>query len=124
MSDTVSIQVTLDPEDLAEDLLNAGGFDISKFILHIDEQIADFGFTIDLVVKLLGPMLEESEKYTQYLGSKALEQNFGDPAEHLATWPHPSHPMHSRSYAEDFEEEGKRTEVLREAIKLLGSLVE
>jgi hypothetical protein len=119
---TISIQVSLDPEELAEDLLNAGGFDIMAFILHLDEQIADKGFTIDLVRKLIGPLIEDNSKYLEYLASKALEQNFGDPPR--AEWPHPSHPMHARNYAIEWEEEEKKYNTLMEVGRLLSSLVD
>lgn len=122
MSDTISIQVSLDPEDLAEDLLNAGGFDITKFILHLDESVADEGFTLGLIDKLIEPLLVDREKTIEYLASKALEQNFGDKPSNL--WPSPSHPMYARDFAKEWEEEGERVKTLKQIKKLLSSLVE
>jgi hypothetical protein len=122
MANTISIQVSLDPEDLAEDLLNAGGFDITKFILHLDESIADEGFTLGLIDRLIEPLLGDREKTVEYLASKALEQNFGDKPNNL--WPGPSHPMYSRDFAKEWEEEEERVNTLKQIKKLLSSLVE
>jgi hypothetical protein len=123
MANTISIQVSLDPEDLAEDLLNAGGFDITKFILHLDESIADEGFTLGLIDRLIEPLLGDREKTVEYLASKALEQNFGDKPNN-PSWPGPSHPIHMRNYAEEWEEEEKKYNALKQIKKLLSSLVE
>jgi hypothetical protein len=122
MSDLVSLRVLLNPSDLAFDLLQAGEFDIEKFILCIDEEIADEGFTIGLMEKLLESLLTGSEGYIEYLSTKALEQNFGDTSP-TAEWPHPSYPMFMRNYAKELDEESEKLNKLKSIKKLLGSLV-
>lgn len=126
MKSVVSIQVTVDPEDLAEDLLHAGGFDIKKFILHLDEQIADEGFTVDLISTLVESLAQENSTHLEYLAGKALEQNFADETANTRrpNWPGPSHPMYMRDYAKEWDEAEKRKETFKQIKKLLGSLVE
>lgn len=118
---TISIQVSLDPEELAEDLLNAGGFDITKFILHLDEMISDEGFTLELVTKLLKGLMVDYESRVEYLAKQALEQSFG--ANPPAPWPSPSHPIHMRDYAKEWEEEEEWHNILKDTLKGMDKLL-
>lgn len=108
----IRIAVDLDAETLAQDIVDAGGFDIEEFILEIDERISDEGFTIDLVKKLLRTLVEDTDSFLEYLAKMSLEQNFGGD---LGT-------SYQRDYAKEWEREEKRIATMKTVIKLLEDL--
>jgi hypothetical protein len=118
---TIRLTTELEPSDLAADLLEAGGFDIIEFILHLDEQVADESFTLQLIQKLVGSISDENETYLRWLAERALEQNFGDGSK-SSEETLPRHPVYMRNYAKEWEEEDDKRRKLKEIGKLVDSL--
>ena len=113
----ISLNVAINAEDLIENLLDQSDLDPGKFILSLDEAIADEGFTLDLISELTKPLIRDNNQHLEFLASKSLEQNFNPevgPISHL----------YRRNYSAEWEKQQTLCKNLSQIEKLLNAVLE
>jgi hypothetical protein len=119
---TIRLTVDVEPSELAADLLQVGGFNITEFILNLDEEIGDEAFTLTLVRKLLKRLSAESQSHAEWLAKMSLEQNFGDGEVDAINAV--GDPIMIRNYAKEWDVVEEWHKKLLDVERLLSSLVE
>ena len=117
----ISLHVVADPYDLINDLVGSrnSGLNLIDFVLALDADVSDEGFTIELVVALVKSLMADREEYVEDLAKKALEQTLLPPDEDAERF---SKSFATRNYTKEWEEELEHQEILVEVIKFLGKL--
>jgi len=113
----ISLNVTIDAEDLVTELLMDGSLDPAEFILSLDKAVADEGFTLQVIFELTKTLIRDNEEYVEFLAAKTLEQNF-DPA--LS----PAFGTIGRNFSEEWEKEQTENDGLHQIKKLLSIMLE
>ena len=118
----ISLHVVADPYDLINDLVGSrnSGLNLIDFVLALDADVSEEGFTIELVVALVKSFIADREFYVENLAKKALEQTLLPPDEEAKRFRNSFPPT---NYTKEWEEELERQEILSQVIKLLGKFL-
>ena len=108
----ISLHVFADPCDIIEDLVSNSRVNLIEFILAIDDEVSDEGFTIELMSSIVKSLHSSNVEYVEMLAGKALEQT-------LIPHDHSTEFFSIRDYPEEWEKELKRQEILANVLKLL-----
>jgi hypothetical protein len=109
----VTLNVFADPHDLINDLVADHTLDLTEFILALDADVCDEGFTIELVKGLVKSLLADRESYVENLATLL-------PPDEEAERFRNSFP--GTDYTKEWEEELRRYEIFTEVVRLLGKL--
>jgi hypothetical protein len=112
----ISLNVGIDAEDLIANLVEESGLDLAKFILSMDEEVADEGFTLHLISELTKSLIRDNKEAAEFLASKSLEQTF-DPATTKNSDLH-------RNYSAEWDEQQTLCQTLSQIEKLLNTILE
>jgi hypothetical protein len=115
----VTLNVFADPHDLINDLVADHTLDLTEFILALDADVCDEGFTIELVKGLVKSLLADRESYVENLAKKSLEQTLLPPDEEAERF---RNSFPGTDYTKEWEEELRRYEIFTEVVRLLGKL--
>lgn len=118
----VSLHVAIDPIDLIAGLIEDHSLNLIEFILALDADVSDEGFTIELVTALVKSLLADREGLVENLARKALEQALLPPIDEDAKRFGWSGAFTTTNYTKEWEEELVRQEILEQVVKLLGKL--
>lgn len=112
----ISLNVGIDTEDLIANLVEESDLDLAKFILSIDEEVADEGFTLHLISELTKTLIRDNKEAAEFLASKSLEQTFNPevgPISHL-----------HRNYSAEWDKQQTLCQTLSQIEKLLNTILE
>jgi hypothetical protein len=122
----ISLNVTIDAEDLVTELLMDGSLDPAEFILSLDKAVADEGFTLQVIFELTKTLIRDNEEYVEFLATKTLEQNFDpalSPAFGTKTLEQNFDPVAERNFSEEWEKEQTENDGLHQIKKLLSIML-
>lgn len=106
----MEITCTIDENEILDAVADSG--DPLKFIVDLDEYIADEGFTIDLMSRLAQSMVREYEATEHHYTNQLMEVSFGEDQSSGPWSPKPS----------DLEQVTRRRETMSRVVALLKDL--
>lgn len=113
----VSLEVEVDADYIRESLLSPSNSDVDliEFIKSIDADVADEGFTLELIGTLVNTMITEYEASTEHYASRSLEAGFN---------PASSGVNSIRHYNESWDSAMKNLNIFKQIKSLLSDLEE
>lgn len=116
----ISLNVTIDAEDLVTELLMDENLNLKEFVLSLDKAVGDEGFTLQVIFELTKTLIRDNDEYVEFLATKTLEQNF-DPAHR--TFNGPAFGATERNFSEEWEKEQTENNALHQIKKLLCTML-